>query len=381
MKITFITTGDASDIHNWSGSVFYIAKALEKQLVEIEYIDKLASKPNLTLKLKKILWKILNRSFDYEREPYIQKQYVSQIEKRISSDTDIIFSIGTIPIALLNTSIPIIFYTDATFAGMIGFYNSFKNLSSETLNHGNILEQKALDSVTIAIYASEWAANSALDSYRTNPNKIKVVPFGANIDHKYNLNDIKNFVINRSNTICKLLFIGVEWNRKGADLALQVTKNLNDAGRITELHLVGLKRIPKEPLPGYVINHGFISKSTQQGKEKLNKLFIESHFLIVPSIAEAYGLVFCEANSYGVPSLSRNVGGISTIIKDDLNGKLFNLSAPADEYSKYIETNLKDYTKYERLATSSYIEYKNRLNWDVSGAKILNLFEEITSKE
>ena len=135
--------------------------------------------------------------------------------------------------------------------------------------------------------------------------------------------------------------------------------------------------MPVNPLPDFVINHGFISKANQEGKEKLNNLMSKCHFLLLPTKAEAYGLVFCEANSFGLPSIATNVGGIPTIIKDNINGMTFNLTDTEESYANYIATVFCNYKEYEELAISSYNEYKTRLNWGIAGKKIFNLMREL----
>jgi glycosyltransferase involved in cell wall biosynthesis len=277
----------------------------------------------------------------------------------------------------LKTKKPKVFYTDATFAGMLGFYDSFSNLCGETIKHGNYLEQKALESSNLAIYSSEWAAKTAIDNYYVNPNKIKVVPFGANIDCNRKIDDIKNIIDNRSANNLNLLFLGVDWYRKGGDFAVKISKELNNLGLKTTLHIAGIRKLPFDNLPDYIVNHGFISKSSEEGKNKINDLFSKSHFLLVPSIAEAYGLVFCEANSFGLPSLSTNVGGIPTIIKDDINGKKFSINSDVSEWCNYISNSFIDKEKYNSMCMSSFGEYENRLNWSVAGKTIIKLLNEI----
>ena len=377
MKISYVTDYDALDIHNWSGTGFYIAKMLENQKAEIDYIGNLQMKSGIILKSKKVISKLTGKKFYIERNPNVSKQYAEQIKLKLKANTDIVFSPGSILTALLDTNKPKVFYTDATFAGMVGFYEPFTGLCSETIKHGNYLEQKALESSKLIIYSSDWAAKTAIDNYNVDPNKIKVVPFGANIQSNRDLKEIKSIINNRVKNECNLLFIGVEWKRKGGDLAIKIAHKLNVLGLKTTLHIVGLNKIPIHNMPDFVINHGFISKSTEEGKSKINELLSKSHFLLVPSIAEAYGLVFCEANSFGLPSISTNVGGIPTVIKDDINGKTFALNTDVDIWCEYILNSFKNNKKYIDFCTSSFEEYNTRLNWNVAGKTIMSLLREL----
>ncbi|TSA49979.1 MAG: glycosyltransferase [Sphingobacteriales bacterium] len=40
---------------------------------------------------------------------------------------------------------------------------------------------------------------------------------------------------------------------------------------------------------------------------------------MVPSRAECYGIVFAEASSYGLPSVSTDTGGVSAVVKEGVN--------------------------------------------------------------
>ncbi len=376
MNIDYITTYDASDVHNWSGSGYFIANALKEQAANLRFLGSLQVKSPLLLNLKSAIYRFSKKKFLAEREFSVASLYAKKLSGLISADTDIIFSPGTIPIALLKTSKPKVFYTDATFAGMIGFYDEFSGLAEETIQHGNDIEQKALDSCSLAIFASDWAAQTAIDHYQVNPSKVKVVPFGANIISNRDYSSIREMVAARSSVECHLLFMGVDWTRKRGDFSVAVAKGLNELGLKTTLHVVGIKNLPAG-LPDFVVDHGFISKSTREGLDKIDHLMSSCHFLILPTKAEAYGLVFCEAGSFGLPSVATNVGGIPSIIEDGINCKMFSLSTPETDYVTYIYSVFTDRVRYEELAYSSFDRYEKRLNWKVAGKSIVDLLEKL----
>ena len=378
MKIAYVTTYDARDVHNWSGTGYNLAHSLMEEKAEMDFIGNLHFPFEKLTKIKRLLYrKVLGQRYQHQREPWVAKSFADQVSSRLSPSVNCILSPGAVAIARLQSKIPKVFYTDATFAGMLGFYEDYINLCPETVRHGHKLEQEGLSSCALAVYASDWAAQTAIDHYEVDPSKVKVLPFGANIECDRTADDIQRLIRARSKQTCKLLFVGVDWVRKGGPLALEVAGTLNAMGIPTELHIAGIRNLPLEHLPGYVRDHGFISKSTPEGKLRLEKLFAESHFLLLPTRAEAYGLVFCEANSFGVPNVATNVGGIPTIVKQDVNGRLFSLEAPAADHAKYIAGLFSDYEAYERLALSSFEEFQQRLNWKVAGKKLMGLLSEL----
>lgn len=380
MKIAYVTNFDSRDIKAWSGLVYFIAKSLENKSISLEHIGSLKEYYSILFKAKQFFYQYLRReNYFRQREPAILKGYAQQISSKLSGiDANIVFSPSTVPIAHLECQQPIVFWTDANFAAMVDYYpGQFSNLCQESIEQGNAMEQDVLTRCQLAIYSSDWAAQTAIENYRVEPSKVKVVPFGANINCDRSLEDVKTIIDSRPVDKCKLLFLGVDWYRKGGDIAVAVTKQLNEAGLKTELVVVGCEPATDEPLPNFIKPLGFISKSTETGKEKIDKLFAESHFLILPSKAECFGVVFSEANSFGVPCISTNTGGIPTVIKENLNGKTFSLNASISEYRQYISDLMENYNEYRNLALSSFQEYQYRLNWDVAGKTVKNLMMEL----
>lgn len=377
MKISYITLYNASDIHNWSGIGYYMSKALEDEGAEVDYIGDLNLSIPKIKKAKKLIYKAFNKKYIYKKTVSFARDFAEKSNLLIKPDSNIIFSPGTTALSFIDSKIPKVFYTDATFAGLLNFYDKFTNLSREVIEQGHLIEQNALDSCQLAIYSSDWAARTAIEHYNVNPDKVKVIPFGANIESNRTLADIESIVSLRPQSECNLLFVGVDWLRKGGDLAVKVAEELIANGLKTTLHVAGIKDLDKKSLPDFVVDHGFISKATREGKMKLDELFAMSHFLIVPSRAEAFGLVFCEASSFGLPSLATNVGGISTAVRNGLNGATFNLNASEKEYASYILNLFYDYSEYKKLAFSSFNEFEQRLNWRVAGKLLMNLLKTV----
>jgi len=69
----------------------------------------------------------------------------------------------------------------------------------------------------------------------------------------------------------------------------------------------------------------------------LNRL-ANSHFLFVPSVAGWCEIVFLEASACGVPSIAKNVGGVSTGVRSDINGYLFAENESVDSAALYLIT-------------------------------------------
>jgi len=378
MKIAYTTTFDARDVNNWSGTPFYMSKAFAASGDDVHYIGNLKRKLPRGFKLKQF-WKDLacNQRESPRFNTVAAEYYSQQAAKQLQTlHVDAIISPLIHPIVSLKTKTPIVLWTDALYASLIGFYSAFSNHSATSITQGNIITQECLSRASLAIFSSDWAARSALELYGISKDKVKVVPFGANMQATPTLTDIRTMVQARSRDKVKLLFLGKHWHRKGGDIVFRVAKALHARGQAVELNFVGCHPPESEEIPPYIHCLGFISKRTPEGVAKLTQLLQESHFLFVPSRAEAYGIVFCEANAFGLPCLTSYVGGISTIVKNDINGMTFALDATDAIYCDYIMNVMQPYSRYEELALSSFHEYETRLNWRIAVNKVKELISD-----
>jgi glycosyltransferase involved in cell wall biosynthesis len=392
MNIHFVSSKDPFDIHSWSGTIFHMRESLLKHGHNLSYHYPLNyDSTDFRVRLRKRYHeKVSGKKYILERDPRVCRRIASEISIRLKPGTDIVFSPGTLPVSLLETDIPIVFYTDATFAGMLEYYDpiktkelgrkqvidrwgTFSNLCAASIRNGHLLEKKALERCRLAIYSCDWAASSAIKDYGADPEKVKVVPFGTNMDRSPNPNEVSDIIASRSKNECHLLFLGVDWINKGGDVALETTRLLNEAGVKAYLHVVGIRKFPFEERPPYLIDHGFISKREQSGKDQIEAFLRKCHFMILPTLADCTPMVFGEANAFGMPVVTNEVGGITTLIRDDVNGLLFRTDSPPAGYAERIMGYWKDSTRYVNLCLSSQHEYATRLNWDVAGRHLHSL--------
>jgi len=355
-----------------------MGKALEKQCGEVIHIGPLRKHRDNVLRAKQVFYtNVMRKRYIEDRASKVLKSYADQVSARLKdARVDVVFSPGTIPICYLESSAPIVFWTDATVAGVIDFYPAWSDLCHESLRDANRMEQAALSNCRLAIYSSDWAAETAINAYQVDADKVKVVPFGANVESVRNLNDIRIIVAQRRTDVCKLLFIGTEWYRKGGDIAVDITGSLNAMGLKTELTVLGCHI--KGSVPDFVSPKGFVSKKTSKGRTLIDRLFAESHFLLLPSRADCVPVVIAEANSFGVPVVASDVGGISTAVRDDLNGYVL---SSAEQFVPHacsvILKSMESLSAYRELAIRSFGEYTERLNWQTAGRRVHELLENI----
>ncbi|RYF33202.1 MAG: glycosyltransferase [Comamonadaceae bacterium] len=375
LKIAFVSLSDAGNVRHWSGTTFHMAQALAAQpgvtLVRIDDLEQRCRGMSWRIQwLRKAFYRLAGQQFDLKREPSWLKSVGARIREELPADTDIVFADSSLPLAFLDTKLPMAFLTDACFDGMLDFYFPRATLPAPTLRHGQAVEQRALDRCGHAFYASDWAAGTAAKAYGVPAHKLHVVPLGANLATSPTRAQVAASIAARPTDRIELLLCGVEWERKGGDFAVDVVRELNAAGTPARLHVCGIRQLPAG-LPDFVVDHGFLNKGIPEEARRFDQLFEQSHLLLVPTRAEAFGLVFCEASAFGLPSVTTDVGGIPTVVREGENGKTFPLTAPAAEYAAWITALMADRAAYDDLAMRSFETYERRLNWTIAARDIL----------
>ena len=369
MRAAYVTTYDSSDVRAWSGLGYHISRCLELAGITVERIGPLARRIHPFARAGQIEAKLQRRAYGLDRDPHVTRAYSAQVEGQLKSlPCDLVFSPGTIPIAHLKTGHPVAFWADATFAAMLQFYPDFGSLSKRTIRNGLELDTLGLARASVAFYASEWAARSAVADHGADPTKVEVMPFGANMPITNGRSEVAEIVGRRSADSCRLLFVGVDWARKGGDRAVELGRALNERGLPTELHVVGCD--PTTDLPPWVHVHGFIDKSTQAGATTMRRLYQASHLLVHPATAECFGVVFCEAAGHGVISLASRVGGIPSAVREGVTGALFDPAASSEDYADYVWRLLEDRGRYETMAIGAFDEYQHALSWEAQAKRL-----------
>jgi glycosyltransferase involved in cell wall biosynthesis len=389
MEIAYLTHYDIKNPQQWHPKTIgvrstsaYKAKALHAHLESVQYIGPFPEKTLLSSKIKnRIYQKLFKQTYHAWTDLKLNRLYGQQMSEALASvPADFVVCPDINSTAFLRCPQPIVLWTTNPYAAIIESYPEFSQLCAETQQSLVKMDRLALQTCDLAIFASQWAAQFTIETYGIKPEKVKVVPYGANVISNRTVEDIQQAIATRQQDRCELLFLGVNWQRKGGDIALRVAERLNAIGLNARLTIVGCSPPHPYSLPDFVNVVGFINKGTPEGIEKLERILWRSHFLILPSQAETFGNVLCEANSFAIPCLATQVGGIPTIIRDGINGQLFSLQSEIEDYCQYIRDRFQEYPSYQQLALSSFQEYQTRLNWSVAGQVVKNILLEIKSQ-
>jgi len=376
-RIAYLTSDDPKDRNKSSGVYYYQSKALENHCGTVHLLGPVDS---LLIKIIRKFINGLNRILKYKINHFHSKTialiYGGLFERRLKNlqGLDFIFAEkASCEIAYLKTSIPIVYSTDATFKSLLNYYPGYTHLSKHSIQRGNLIEQRAINNAKHIICSSGWAGKSVNLDYGFPHDSINIIPRGANID---NIVEWELVFARKKSDTCRLLFIGKEWERKGYETAYQTMDYIRASGLDVKLTVVGFTP-PLALMDTDVEVISYIDKNTKEGMELFTKVMTETDFFILPTWAECLGIVFCEASSYGLISITRNTGGVSEVVKDGVNGFVLDYNSTPKDFGDKIIKVYNDNELYYSMIVSSREYFEERLNWEVWGAEMKKVFDKL----
>ena len=185
-------------------------------------------------------------------------------------------------------------------------------LSRAARENAERLERNTIARADLVLYPSEWAAESAVRDYGADPARVHVIPWGANLEEAP---DRASVLGCRKPGPCRLLFIGANWEEKGADIAIGTLAELRGRGVEAELVICGCTP-PKPVTQDGLTIIPYLDKNDREQRKRLDQLYRDADFFLLPTRADCYGIVFCEAAAHGVPSIAPATGGVPCAIRD-----------------------------------------------------------------
>jgi glycosyltransferase involved in cell wall biosynthesis len=364
IKIAYITGADPRDKRSWSGVHYYVWKALERNIGEVDLLG--PAEDRFRLFLCRIVHGfalyVLGKRFNYRHSVFMSKGYARLFSKKLAAHKyDLIVAPGGAAyIAYLKTDIPIFYFSDATNANLLGYRLMLSNLLEFSRRQSLLIEQRAIDKATFLSYSSDWAIQSALHDFKAKPEKTCMLPFGANLDPAPQRIPAME---SRQTEVCRLFFLGVDWNHKGGPVAFDTLLELEKMGIPAELTVVGCTVPPEFTHPGFK-TIGFLNKNNEAEFRELEKLYLDSSFFLLPTKLECYGICFCEAAAYGLPCIAGNSGGVSSSIAEGKSGFLLPEGATGKDYALVIAKIWKNPVEYKALQQTSRELFEQSRNWD-----------------
>lgn len=184
-----------------------------------------------------------------------------------------------------------------------------RNASQKVIRIRKVKQKEYYEKCSGIFVMGEWLKRYLVDQLGIREDKIYCI--GAGYDVNINKYDPSKRTGN------KLLFVGVDFERKAGPLVLEAFKILKQKyQKNAELYIVGPKKL--ELMEKYEGVH-FIGNVSQ---DKIPYYYNRCDAFCMPSYLEPFGKVFIEALAFGMPVIARNAFAASDFIMDGENGFL-----------------------------------------------------------
>lgn len=357
-RIIFLSSKNPFSKRDWSGIPYFMMQALQREY-EVEYIKA----PSFDLLRKtgyyfgKLTHLLMGRKYIFDYGIVMALSYglhYSRLLKNKVGYKFIFVPAGLTEIAFLNTKIPIINFGDCSTLQLFNYYPSLNNVLKFSSREVNFVEHRAFSKVALAFFSSSWASDFVCQHFKVN--RVATVPFGSSI---IRLREVPSKRVSQKE--CNLLFVGVDWERKGGEVALKILQALVE--REIEAHLTIIGCVPpsgSDLKQVRVIEK--LNRDSSDGEEEFVAILNQTDFFILPTRADCTPLVITEAFSAGVPVLATRTGGIPSLVREGINGFLF----AQDEVHGYVERIIQlmeDPLKCEIISKNCIQSYTTTFNW------------------
>lgn len=374
------TTEDPFNPKSWSGIPYSLRTALEKQVGRVTVFRPPPPKRSPIDVVKRVL-------FGARKYPlWMTKATLKQAARSVRAEVkrlqpDAVLSISSQSVAYLgDVGVPVYMFSDAPYWAFCETYKEWETAPVRTPVFA-AEEARAGRQLQGLCFGSDWACGEAARLYgldaAASDKKLHVTKLGANwvpgVTRQEIFDRIEQRIARLASDELELLYLGKDWERKGGPLAVEVAGQLRATGLKVRLHVVGCRPELGEAAgpEGFVTVHGPLYQTDPEQGRQLAELFLRSHFLIVPTLAECFGIVFAEAQGFGLPPVSRSVHALPSIIVDGVTGLLFDREAPASEYIARILALVADSAAYRDMAHKARERFEAELTWDRTAETIV----------
>lgn len=366
MHLLLATVEDPHDPRSWSGTAFHLRQALEASFDRVTVLS--SPRPERSL-MNTLPRAVLGREkYPLWISPTALRAYARRLEQAMADhQPDAVLCVSSQHLVHLKpTPLPVFMFSDAPWMAYMEAYRDYDPLPLRGPAFARE-EAAAARRITGVIYPSPWACSEAKQRFGLPADRVHLIPMGANQHCTLDDDAVAGLIARRCQGALHLLFIGKDWERKGGPYAVEAVRQLRIGGVDARLTVIGCHPPLSADDSAFVTVHGFLASSVPADREKLTRAFEQADFFILPSRAECYGLVFAEAQSYGLPCLGFDAHGVPGVVAHGETGLLFPPDLPAHEAANQVLALTLDLARYRRMATLARQRYLQVLNWSAFG--------------
>ncbi len=371
-KILFIRSGSFSNINN---SVYKILKNEfpDDQIDEVDIWNNISIKKSFLIYVKNIYYffkeygiqfltgkkKINQLQVWFFATSYISI-FISKKLHQLCEGKEYRFSLQTQ--SLFNgkvREIPNFVYTDHTNKANLSYQDSNPEQYIRSTDWITKCEQKLFNEAKLIFTFGSLVRNSLINQYNISGDKVITTYAGSNVFNNSSENIEKMFTKN-------ILFVGVDWERKGGPILMDVFEKVLIKHPDATLTIVGCA-----PKGLKIQNCKIVGKIPV---EEIWKYYSSASIFCMPTLREPFGVVFVEAMKYKLPIISNNIGALPDLVINDFNGYLVDNNI--EGYAKAICKLLDTPEKCIKMGQNGYELAKEKFTWEKVGKTLKDNIEK-----
>lgn len=288
----------------------------------------------------------------YFRTPYLFHQIKRLMTDKLA-DPDYVFSFQMQSLYDASADrLPHFVYTDHTNLANLRY--PFQDRSRLFSQPWLQLERTIYQNATHIFTRSRHVTNSIVEQYGCQPDKVTCVFAGSNL--QADTNPLDNDGYSNKN----ILFVGVDWERKGGPELVRAFQQVLQVHPDARLTIVGCT--PRVDVP-----HCEVVGRLPLAQVK--EYYRRASVFCLPTKLEPFGIVFIEAFSYKLPVVAAQVGAIPDFVIPDVNGYLVEPGDVSHLAQRLIEL-LADPARCRVFGEQGFRLVQENYNWETVGQRM-----------
>ncbi|MEO6088974.1 MAG: glycosyltransferase family 4 protein [Umezawaea sp.] len=369
MRIGFACAWDDPPQPTWSYTAWQLRSALRERAEVTDLGLEWHRSSRLALKVLAARRTDGKWSSSWKHHPFTQLLAGRKLRRAVRAGTpQVVVQIGD----LARVDAPYLVYQDLSFDLLREHFSPndevlhFPHLNRNTIKRLTERQHEIYEGAAGVLAMSDWLAESLVKVTGLPPERVHVVPPGANA---LPAAPVRTALTPRPRR--RLLFVGKDFRTKAGPqvvAALAVLRREVDPN--IELTVVGPTTWP---LPGQVPDG--VTFLGRLPLDRVRDLYQAHDLFVMPSHFEGYGMALVEALAHGLPCVARNACAMPEIVRQGVNGVLVSGDDPAD-LAAVIASALDD-DGLARRAIRQAGEVIARHQWSRAADDILRIASEV----
>lgn len=215
------------------------------------------------------------------------------------------------------------------------------------------IQRRVLHHAAHVFTMSDWAKRSVVEDFGIPEHNVTPIWVGANLTVPAGVQEARR--------AREILFVGIDWDRKGGPLLLAafdlLLKRLPDA----TLRIIGCS--PSVHHPAVQVD-GFLDRRDPRQYEHLVRSYLRASCFCLPSLFEPFGQVYVEAASVGLPLVAIDMDSRREAVEDGVTGRLAAVPTP-EALADALYDVLRDGARTREMGDAARDRATARFRWDL----------------